>query len=118
MAFEITEEDHRPWGYYQVFVDEDDHKLKRIVIYPGKRLSLQRHRFRSEHWHFVRGEGVVTRDDEEIHVAPGQSLDIPAGTRHRVHNPGRCELMFIEIQLGEYFGEDDIERFEDDFGRC
>jgi len=117
LAFQIKEEDHRPWGYFQVFVDDEDHKLKRIIIYPGRRLSLQRHRLRSEHWHIVRGEGLVTLEDKEIPVAPGQSLDIPAGAMHRIRNTGEIDLVFIEIQLGEYFGEDDIERFEDDFGR-
>ncbi len=113
----IIEEDHRPWGYYQVFADEPDHKVKRIVVYPGKRLSLQRHLKRSEHWYVLFGEAIVTRDDEEHHLTGGQAIDLPCGCKHRVKNPGEQNLMFIEIQTGEYFGEDDIERFEDDFGR-
>jgi mannose-6-phosphate isomerase-like protein (cupin superfamily) len=92
--------------------------VKRIVVNPGKRLSLQRHRRRSEHWHFIRGEGVVIRDRERIPVAGGASLDIPQGSPHRVQNLGEAPLVFIEVQRGDYFGEDDIERIEDDFGRA
>jgi mannose-6-phosphate isomerase-like protein (cupin superfamily) len=111
------EESHRPWGHYVVLSDCVDHKVKRIVVRPGMRLSLQRHRKRSEHWHFVSGEGLVTRDQELIPVRGGDSLDIPTGSLHRVQNPGLADLVMIEVQRGEYFGEDDIERFEDDFGR-
>jgi mannose-6-phosphate isomerase len=110
-------EDHRPWGYYQVLSDMENHKVKRIVVYPGKRLSLQRHRKRSEHWVMISGAGLVTLDDQEILVEPGQSVDIPVGVKHRIFNPGAEPAVFVEIQMGAYFGEDDIERFEDDFGR-
>ena len=112
-----NEGDHRPWGYYAVLSDEPDHKVKRIVVYPDKRLSLQRHRRRSEHWNIVKGDALVTLNDSEIPLAKGMSIDIPAGARHRVKNTGNEELVFIEIQHGDYFGEDDIERLEDDFGR-
>lgn len=111
-------ENHRPWGYFVVLSDEKDHKVKRIVVNPGKRLSLQRHRRRSEHWHVVRGEGMVTRDREQIPVSEGVSLDIPQGALHRVQNLGGSSLVIIEVQRGDYFGEDDIERIEDDFGRA
>ena len=111
------EEDHRPWGYYQVLADEPDHKVKRIVVYPGKRLSLQRHRHRSEHWYVLAGRAIVTRDDQEFELGAGQATDIPRGALHRVRNPGSENTAFIEIQTGDYFGEDDIERIEDDFGR-
>lgn len=111
------EEDHRPWGYYTVLADEPDHKVKRIVVYPGQRLSLQRHHRRSEHWFIVLGRAVVTRGEEEIPVHEGGSVDIPLGTWHRVRNPGGVDTVFIEVQTGEYFGEDDIERAEDDYGR-
>jgi len=114
---ERYEEDHRPWGFYRVLADEEDHKVKRIVVYPGKRLSLQRHRRRAEHWYVLRGRALVTLDGREIPLEPGQSVDIPRGTVHRVMNPGKEELAFIEVQTGDYFGEDDIERLEDDFGR-
>lgn len=110
-------ENLRPWGHYVVLSDRDDHKVKRIVIHPGKRLSLQRHRRRSEHWHFVKGEGIVTRDGETIPVKEGDSLDIPLGALHRIRNSGGDDLVFIEIQRGDYFGEDDIERMQDDYGR-
>jgi mannose-6-phosphate isomerase len=114
---EKPEEDHRPWGFYTVLSDEPDHKVKRIVVYPGKRLSLQRHRHRSEHWHVVNGQALVTLNDKEIRLNKGMSVDIPIGTAHRVKNTGTENLVFIEIQQGKYFGEDDIERLEDDFGR-
>lgn len=114
----VLEEEHRPWGYYQVYADEADHKVKRIVVYPGKRLSLQRHRRRAEHWYVLSGQAVVTRDNEEIRLQAEQSVDIPRGAVHRVANPGTRDLAFIEVQTGDYFGEDDIERLEDDFGRA
>jgi len=110
-------EDHRPWGYYEVFADDPDHKVKRIVVKPGKRLSLQRHRRRSEHWHVIYGEGVATLDDREIMLNAGDSIDIPQGSTHRMENRGQENMAFIEVQRGDYFGEDDIERLEDDFGR-
>ena len=110
-------EDHRPWGYYQVLADEPDHKVKRIVIYPGKRLSLQRHLHRSEHWHIIYGEALVTINNEVFRAVKAQSVDIPRGAKHRIMNSGTENMTFIEVQTGDYFGEDDIERFEDDFGR-
>jgi mannose-6-phosphate isomerase len=113
----VLEEDHRPWGYYQVYADEADHKVKRIVVYPGKRLSLQRHQRRTEHWYVMSGEALVTRGDEDIALIAEQSIDIPRGVIHRVANPGVTDMAFIEVQTGDYFGEDDIERLEDDFGR-
>lgn len=100
-----------------VLCDEPDHKVKRIVVYAGRRLSLQRHRRRSEHWFVVRGEALVTREGERIAVGAGGSVDIPCGAAHRIENRGAEELVFIEIQRGGYFGEDDIERLEDDYGR-
>lgn len=108
---------HRPWGKYVVLADEPDHKVKRIEVSPGKRLSLQRHQRRQEHWYFILGKGLVTLADEEFAVAAGHSVDIPPRTIHRIANPGTEPLVLIEVQRGEYFGEDDIERFEDDFGR-
>ena len=115
---ETKREDHRPWGYYEVLSDQPGHKVKRIVVFPRKRLSLQRHQRRTEHWTVVSGDPVVIRDAEEIHLKPGDSVDIPRGARHRVSNPGDEALVFIEVQMGDYFGEDDIERFEDDYGRA
>lgn len=110
-------EDHRPWGYYRVLADEPDHKVKRIVVYPGKRLSLQRHQRRAEHWYVMKGAAEVTRDADILTIAAGKAVDIPRGAVHRVKNPGGDDLVFIEVQTGDYFGEDDIERLEDDYGR-
>jgi mannose-6-phosphate isomerase-like protein (cupin superfamily) len=114
----FLEEDRRPWGYYQVLLDEPAYKVKRIVVDPGRRLSLQLHRRREEHWFVVAGRGIVTRDAERLPVAPGVAVDIPRGARHRIENDDADPLVFIEIQRGDYFGEDDIVRIEDDFGRA
>jgi len=111
------ETDRRPWGHYLVLADEPDHKVKRIVVEAGQRLSLQRHRRREEHWYVVQGEALVTLDEREIPLGAGQAIDIPRGARHRVANPRSEALVFIEVQRGDYFGEDDIERFADDYGR-
>lgn len=114
---ERKREDQRPWGCYEVLSDTPHHKVKRIVVRPGKRLSLQRHKKRSEHWIIVTGYPIVVRDGKEIPLKPGDSIDIPQGTVHRLANPGDTPVVFIEVQMGDYFGEDDIERFEDDYGR-
>lgn len=111
------EKGERPWGYYLVLADTETFKVKLLVVRPGKRLSLQRHRRRSEHWHMVDGEALVTRDGERIRLSAGESIDIPLGATHRIENTGRLPVVVAEVQRGEYFGEDDIERFEDDFGR-
>jgi mannose-6-phosphate isomerase len=113
-----SEHDERPWGYFDVLTDEPDHKVKQIVVRPGKRLSYQEHARRSEHWFIVAGHGIVTLDGTAHEVDPGSALDIPAGTPHRIENTGRDDLVFVEVQRGEYFGEDDIVRLEDDFGRA
>jgi mannose-6-phosphate isomerase len=114
---QFLEEDHRPWGYYQVLLDEPTYKVKRIVVLPGKRLSYQYHKRRAEHWFVVEGRGIVTRNGERLPVSEGDMLDVPKGTKHRIENDGGAPLAFIEIQRGDYFGEDDIVRVEDDFGR-
>ena len=116
MAQQFSKE-HRPWGDYLVLADEPDHKVKRLTVLPGKRLSLQRHQRRMEHWYFLSGHGSVRIGDDEVAVQAGSTVDIPFRTLHRIANPGDEPLVLIEIQRGEYFGEDDIERFEDDFGR-
>lgn len=108
----------RPWGSFTILDETDYFKVKRIEVLPKKRLSYQRHSKRSEHWFVVTGIAKVTLNGREILVRIGESIDIPAGTAHRVENPQSSEpLVFIETQTGEYFGEDDIERLEDDFGR-
>jgi mannose-6-phosphate isomerase-like protein (cupin superfamily) len=123
MAARITKQEfvqvteHRPWGSFTILADESDHKVKRIVVKPGQRLSLQRHKHRQEHWLIVSGEAVVTLDDTLVTLGPGQAVDIARGQVHRVENKGKEPLVFIEVQLGDYFGEDDIERLEDDYGR-
>ncbi|HEY3277145.1 MAG TPA: glycosyltransferase [Syntrophorhabdaceae bacterium] len=111
-------EDHRPWGYYEVLVDEEQYKLKRIIVYPGMRLSLQRHAFRSEHWCIVSGKCLVRCGDTEKTLKSGESIDIPEKSLHRIQNAGSDNLIFVEVQRGDYCGEDDIERFEDDYGRA
>jgi mannose-6-phosphate isomerase len=111
------ETDHRPWGFYEVLADEPDHKVKRITVYPAARLSFQRHKRRSEHWYIVHGDARVTLNDREIRLLGGDSIDIPAETAHRIKNNGADDLVYIEVQTGDYFGEDDIERLEDDYGR-
>jgi mannose-6-phosphate isomerase-like protein (cupin superfamily) len=113
------EHDVRPWGEYLVLDDSaEDHKVKRITVTPGKRLSYQSHDKRAEHWFVVSGQAKVTLDDVDHLVNPGESIEIPTGTRHRVENPGTEPLVFIEVQHGTYFGEDDIVRYEDDYGRA
>jgi len=110
-------EDRRPWGYYTILADEPDHKVKRIHVYAGKRLSLQKHQHRAEHWTMLYGEGIVTLDDTQIRLKKGECIDIPRGAVHRMENPTSENMAFVEVQLGDYFGEDDIIRLEDDFGR-
>lgn len=111
------EHDERPWGSYTVLDDSAGHKVKRIVVHPGRRLSYQKHARRAEHWFVVEGAGTVTLEDERLTVPAGTAIDIPTGAAHRIENAGEGPLVFIEVQHGEYFGEDDIVRLEDDFGR-
>ncbi len=113
-----NEFDQRPWGNYTVLDEGEDFKVKRIEVLPNKRLSYQKHARRSEHWFVVRGIAKVTLNGVENLVKKEESVDIPVGTAHRVENPETDEiLVFIETQTGDYFGEDDIVRLEDDFGR-
>jgi len=109
--------DTRPWGCFAVLDERDVYKVKRIEVLPGKRLSYQKHEKRSEHWMIVQGQAVVTLEGKEIPLKSGQTIDILPKAPHRIFNPGKELLVFIEIQTGEYFGEDDITRLEDDFGR-
>ena len=108
---------YRPWGYYESIDSGEGFQVKRLMIKPGARLSLQRHRRRAEHWVVVSGEAKVTRGDEELRLSANQSTYIPTGARHRLENPGSEPLFVIEVQSGDYFGEDDIERFADDYRR-
>lgn len=109
--------DTRPWGSFTVLEEAETYKVKRIEVLPGKRLSYQKHRFRQEHWFVVAGTGTVILNGNEHTVPTGQAIDIPHGAAHRMCNLGTELLVFIEIQRGSYFGEDDIIRIEDDFGR-
>jgi len=109
---------HRPWGSFTVLEDADDCKVKRLVVKPGQVLSLQRHRHRSEHWTVVDGEARVRVGDKEFTLKQNESTYIPAGQLHRLENPTDKDIALIEVQTGSYFGEDDIERFEDIYGRA
>jgi mannose-1-phosphate guanylyltransferase/mannose-6-phosphate isomerase len=108
---------YRPWGYYESIDAGERFQVKRLMVKPGARLSLQRHRRRAEHWVVVSGEARVTRGDEELRLGANQSTYIPTGATHRLENPGTEPLFVIEVQSGDYFGEDDIERFADDYRR-
>ena len=108
---------YRHWGSYTVLEESEGYKVKRITVTPGKRLSLQLHHQRSEHWVVIKGWARVTRGDEEYELQAGESTGIPSETPHRLANPGTTPLEIIEIQNGPYLGEDDIVRFHDDFGR-
>ena len=108
---------HRPWGSYTILEDEDDCKVKRLVVKPGQVLSLQMHHRRSEHWTVVRGTAKVRLGDEEFLLEQNQSTYIPVETLHRLENPGDEDIHLIEVQTGDYFGEDDIVRYEDIYGR-
>jgi mannose-1-phosphate guanylyltransferase/mannose-6-phosphate isomerase len=109
----------RPWGSFTVLDDESEKfKIKRIEVRPGGRLSLQRHQHRSEHWVVVSGTATVTRGEATEIVAKNESTYIPIGVKHRLENRGKVPLQIIEVQVGEYVGEDDIERFDDHYGRA
>ncbi|WMY07637.1 mannose-1-phosphate guanylyltransferase/mannose-6-phosphate isomerase [Paraburkholderia phenoliruptrix] len=109
---------HRPWGFYDSIDHGERFQVKRIVVTPGAQLSLQLHHHRAEHWVVVRGTALVTRGDEQFLLSENESTYIPLGTRHRLENPGKVPLEIIEIQSGTYLGEDDIVRFNDNYGRC
>lgn len=107
----------RPWGSYTVLEKGDRYQIKRVVVNSKEKLSLQVHRHRSEHWVVISGTAKVTKDSEVFYVHPGESTYIPVSTKHRLENPGQILLQIIEVQNGDYVGEDDIERFDDDYGR-
>jgi mannose-6-phosphate isomerase-like protein (cupin superfamily) len=111
-------ENHRPWGHYEDLLEQDDHKIKELIVNPGERLSLQKHRRRAEHWTVVSGEALVTVDTKDTLLKTGQSVDVPKGAVHRIQNPGDIPLHLVEVQIGDYFGEDDIIRIQDDYNRC
>jgi len=109
---------YRPWGMYDSIAANGRYQTKRIVVNPGARLSLQKHYHRAEHWVVVQGTGLVTRGDEEVILSVNESIYIPIGMKHRLENPGVIPLEIIEVQTGDYLGEDDIVRFDDQYGRA
>jgi len=108
---------YRPWGYFESVDAGERYQVKRLMVRPGQALSLQRHRRRAEHWVVVSGRARVTRDDKVLTVEENQSVFIPLGAKHRLENPGSEPLFVVEVQSGDYFGEDDIERFDDRYNR-
>lgn len=114
---ELHRKVHRPWGWYDSIDEGSNFKVKRIMVKPGASISLQKHHHRAEHWIVVRGKGQVTCDDKILDLGPNQSTYIPLGSVHRLANPGQEPLEIVEVQSGNYLGEDDIVRFEDNYGR-
>jgi mannose-1-phosphate guanylyltransferase/mannose-6-phosphate isomerase len=108
---------YRPWGRYETVDECARFKVKRIVVNPGASLSLQKHNHRAEHWVVVKGTAKITKGEDELLLTEDQSIYIPIGTLHRLENPGLIPLEIVEVQTGSYLGEDDIERFSDDYGR-
>jgi mannose-6-phosphate isomerase-like protein (cupin superfamily) len=109
--------DERPWGAWYVLDEGRDYKVKRIEVRPGARLSYQTHARRAEHWTVVAGTATCVVEGKTSEVGVGQSLDVPLGAAHRIANLGEVDLVLIEVQNGDYLGEDDIVRLEDDYGR-
>ena len=116
-AYRLHRTVSRPWGTYTVLEEGPRFKIKRIVVKPGAALSLQMHHHRSEHWIVVQGMARVVNGERSLLVNSNESTFIPAGHKHRLENPGVIDLVMIEVQSGEYLGEDDIVRFEDQYGR-
>lgn len=112
----MLDSDNRPWGRWEEYLNEPGYRVKRIVVNPGQRLSLQKHEHRKEHWVIVRGEGTFHLDGDDRRVAGGDTVEIPLGGVHRIQNDGTDYLVIIETQLGLCL-EDDIIRLEDDYGR-
>ena len=109
---------HRPWGTYSILEEEAGFKIKKIVVRKGASLSLQKHTYRSEHWVVIKGRAKVTLGEQEMLLAPNQSVFVPKGVKHRLENEEDDSLEIIEVQVGGYLGEDDIERFDDVYGRA
>jgi len=110
--------EERPWGWFEILFEEAGLKVKRIMVKPGKRLSLQSHERRAENWVVIQGRARVTIGERTHELEPHQAVFIPRQSRHRMENPGQEEMVFIEVQTGSYLGEDDITRYQDDFDRC
>ena len=110
--------EERPWGWYEVIDQGDRFKVKNIEVKPGHRLSLQKHHHRTEHWIVVSGTAEVQLNEDKQLLGENQSMYIPLGCMHRLSNPGKIPLKIIEVQSGSYLGEDDIKRFQDNYGRA
>jgi mannose-6-phosphate isomerase-like protein (cupin superfamily) len=110
--------EERPWGWFEILFEEGQLKIKRILVKPGMRLSLQSHERRAENWVIVQGQALFTLDEQTFRLGPRQAVFIPEKAKHRIENPGQENLVFIEVQTGTYLGEDDITRFQDDFDRA
>lgn len=108
---------YRPWGMYSVLLESKNYKIKQIIVKPNKRLSLQKHFHRNEHWTVVSGSATITIEDKDFILRANESTYIPMGSKHRLYNPGKIDLIIVEVQVGEYLGEDDIVRIEDDYDR-
>ncbi len=113
----LVDEGQRPWGSFEILLDNSRVKVKRLIVQPGQRLSLQKHRFRQEHWVCVDGRGQATLGKKNVELSRGKEIIIPRGSLHRLQNHGSQPLIVIETQIGDYFGEDDIIRIQDDYKR-
>jgi mannose-6-phosphate isomerase-like protein (cupin superfamily) len=109
--------EERPWGNYTILHTDENCQVKKLIVNPGRRISLQSHKFRAEHWFIVSGQGIAELDGKEIEVRPGDAVDVPIGSKHRISCRETDPLVFIEVQTGYSFAEDDIHRYEDDYGR-
>lgn len=109
--------EERPWGSFVVLQTDSGYQVKKLVVNPGMRLSLQSHKYRAEHWFIVSGTALVELEDSKFEVDKGGSVDIPSGAKHRITCKSDHPLIFIEVQTGTSFDENDITRYEDDFGR-
>jgi mannose-6-phosphate isomerase len=117
IGYVVGQRDERPWGSWEIIATGPNYAVKRMMVKPGARLSLQRHAFRAEHWVMVGGSAQVTRGTETLPVTSGDHVAIACGDVHRIENTGSEALVFIEVQHGERLEEDDIERIDDDYGR-
>jgi mannose-6-phosphate isomerase-like protein (cupin superfamily) len=114
---QLLSHEYRPWGYYIVLYETEDYKIKQLTINPKGRTSLQQHKKRAEYWVIISGEPIITLYDTNYHLKPGETITIPKEAEHRIANNTYASVKIIEIQTGEYFGEDDIKRLQDDYDR-
>lgn len=117
ITYHVGECGTRPWGEWQVLDLQSHVVVKKLLVYPGGRISLQRHQYRTERWIVTEGVATVLCDNNLMHLNVGESIMIPCGSVHRLSNQGSAPLALIEIQIGNYLSEEDIERFTDDYGR-